>query len=72
MEDGTVSIFGLAFGVVASAPNGQADLLAGTTGVVRGIIGHKHVVTTALQTLGIGVAAANLLVGRLVTGWITG
>ena len=32
MEDGTVSIFGLVFGVSASAPNSLAVLLAGATG----------------------------------------
>ena len=32
MEDGTVSIFGLVFGVSAAAPNSSAVLLAGATG----------------------------------------
>jgi vacuolar iron transporter family protein len=43
-------------------------------GVGRGIIGHKNVIVTALQTLGIAAAAgvAGLLVGLLVTGQITG
>ena len=34
MEDGTVSIFGLVFGVAASAPDSRAVLLAGGTGAV--------------------------------------
>ncbi|HUI47189.1 MAG TPA: VIT1/CCC1 transporter family protein, partial [Acidimicrobiia bacterium] len=34
MEDGTVSIFGLVFGVAVSAPNAHAVLLAGATGAV--------------------------------------
>src|SRR5260221_4061213 len=34
MEDGTVSIFGLVFGVAASASTSQAGLLAGSTGAV--------------------------------------
>ena len=39
-------------------------------GVGRGLIGHKNVFVTALQTLGIAAAAAaaGLLVGLLVTG----
>jgi VIT1/CCC1 family predicted Fe2+/Mn2+ transporter len=39
-------------------------------GVGRGIIGHKNVVVTALQTLAIAAAAgvAGLLVGSLITG----
>ena len=43
-------------------------------GIGRGIIGHKNVVVTALQTLGIAAAAAvaGLLVGSLITGQITG
>jgi VIT1/CCC1 family predicted Fe2+/Mn2+ transporter len=43
-------------------------------GVGRGIIGHKNVVMTALQTLGIAAAAAiaGLLVGLLITGQIIG
>jgi VIT1/CCC1 family predicted Fe2+/Mn2+ transporter len=43
-------------------------------GVGRGIIGHKNVVVTALQTLAIGAAAggAGLLVGLLVTGQLGG
>ena len=43
-------------------------------GVGRGIIGHKNVVVTALQTLGIAAAAAiaGLLMGLLITGQITG
>jgi hypothetical protein len=34
MEDGTVSMFGLVFGVAASAPDSRAVLLAGGTGAV--------------------------------------
>src|ERR1700688_3130298 len=34
MEDGTVSIFGLVFGVAASATNSQTVLLAGATGAI--------------------------------------
>jgi VIT1/CCC1 family predicted Fe2+/Mn2+ transporter len=43
-------------------------------GVGRGIIGHKNVVVTAVQTLAIAAAAgaAGLLVGLLVSGRITG
>jgi len=43
-------------------------------GIGRGVIGHKNVVTTALQTLVIAAAAdaAGLLVGLLVTGQIRG
>ncbi|MBI1256391.1 MAG: hypothetical protein GC204_02870 [Chloroflexi bacterium] len=43
-------------------------------GVGRGIIGHRNVVVTAVQTLAIAAAAgtAGLLVGLLVTGQITG
>ena len=43
-------------------------------GIGRGIIGHKNVASTALQTLAIGAAAAaaGLLVGKLVTGQISG
>lgn len=38
MEDGTVSIFGLVFGVAASATNSQAVLLAGATGAVSAAV----------------------------------
>ena len=38
MEDGTVSIFGLVFGVAASAPNGHAVLLAGATGAAAAAV----------------------------------
>ena len=38
MEDGTVSIFGLVFGVAASASNSQAVLLAGATGAVSAAV----------------------------------
>src|SRR5271157_6050608 len=38
MEDGTVSIFGLAFGVAVSAPNSRAVLLAGGTGAVAAAV----------------------------------
>ncbi len=50
------------------------SLLLLLLGVGRGIIGHKNVVITALQTLAIGAAAAaaGLLVGLLVTGSIGG
>jgi len=43
-------------------------------GVGRGIIGHKNVVVTALQTLAIGAAAgvAGLLVGSLITRRLSG
>jgi VIT1/CCC1 family predicted Fe2+/Mn2+ transporter len=43
-------------------------------GVGRGIIGHKNVLVTSLQTLAIAAAAAvaGLLVGYLITGQITG
>jgi VIT1/CCC1 family predicted Fe2+/Mn2+ transporter len=43
-------------------------------GVGRGVIGHKNVVVTALQTLAIGAAAgiAGLLVGSLITGRLEG
>jgi vacuolar iron transporter family protein len=38
MEDGTVSIFGLVFGVAASAPNAHAVLLAGATGAAAAAV----------------------------------
>ena len=38
MEDGTVSIFGLVFGVAASATNSQTVLLAGATGAVSAAV----------------------------------
>jgi VIT1/CCC1 family predicted Fe2+/Mn2+ transporter len=38
MEDGTVSIFGLVFGVAASAPNAHTVLLAGATGAVAAAV----------------------------------
>ena len=38
MEDGTVSIFGLVFGVAASASNSQAVLLAGATGAIAAAV----------------------------------
>ncbi len=38
MEDGTVSIFGLVFGVAASATNSQVVLLAGATGAVSAAV----------------------------------
>jgi vacuolar iron transporter family protein len=38
MEDGTVSIFGLVFGVAAAAPNSHAVLLAGATGAVAAAV----------------------------------
>ena len=38
MEDGTVSIFGLVFGVAASAANSQAVLLAGATGAISAAV----------------------------------
>jgi vacuolar iron transporter family protein len=38
MEDGTVSIFGLVFGVAASAANSQTVLLAGATGAVSAAV----------------------------------
>jgi VIT family len=38
MEDGTVSIFGLVFGVAASAPDSRAVLLAGGTGAVAAAV----------------------------------
>ena len=38
MEDGTVSIFGLVFGVAVSAPNAHAVLLAGATGAVAAAV----------------------------------
>ena len=38
MEDGTVSIFGLVFGVAASAPNSQLVLLAGATGAISAAV----------------------------------
>jgi vacuolar iron transporter family protein len=43
-------------------------------GIGRGVIGHKNVVATALQTLAIAAAAAaaGLLVSLLVTGQISG
>ena len=49
-------------------------LLLSLLGVGRGILGHRKVVVTALQTLGIAAAAAvaGLLVGLLITGQITG
>jgi len=34
MKDGTVSIFGLVFGVASSAPSSSAVLLAGSTGAI--------------------------------------
>jgi len=38
MEDGTVSIFGLVFGVAASATNSQMVLLAGATGAIAAAV----------------------------------
>jgi vacuolar iron transporter family protein len=38
MEDGTVSIFGLVFGVAASAPDSNAVLLAGATGAAAAAV----------------------------------
>ncbi|HVM65183.1 MAG TPA: VIT1/CCC1 transporter family protein [Acidimicrobiales bacterium] len=38
MEDGTVSIFGLVFGVSASAPDSHAVLLAGATGAAAAAV----------------------------------
>jgi len=38
MEDGTVSIFGLVFGVAASATNSQLVLLAGATGAIAAAV----------------------------------
>ena len=38
MEDGTVSIFGLVFGVAASAPDAHTVLLAGATGAVAAAV----------------------------------
>ena len=38
MEDGTVSIFGLVFGVAAAAPDARAVLLAGGTGAVAAAV----------------------------------
>jgi VIT1/CCC1 family predicted Fe2+/Mn2+ transporter len=38
MEDGTVSIFGLVFGVAASAPGSHAVLLAGATGAAAAAV----------------------------------
>jgi len=38
MEDGTVSIFGLVFGVAVSAPDSRAVLLAGGTGAVAAAV----------------------------------
>jgi VIT1/CCC1 family predicted Fe2+/Mn2+ transporter len=38
MEDGTVSIFGLVFGVAASATNSQIVLLAGATGAISAAV----------------------------------
>lgn len=38
MEDGTVSIFGLVFGVAASASNNQTVLLAGATGATAAAV----------------------------------
>src|SRR6478609_382272 len=38
MEDGTVSIFGLVFGVAASAPDAHAVLLAGATGAAAAAV----------------------------------
>jgi VIT1/CCC1 family predicted Fe2+/Mn2+ transporter len=38
MEDGTVSIFGLVFGVAAAAPDSSAVLLAGATGAISAAV----------------------------------
>src|SRR5215471_9618368 len=38
MEDGTVSIFGLVFGVASAAPDSHAVLLAGGTGAVAAAV----------------------------------
>ena len=38
MEDGTISIFGLVFGVAASATNTQTVLLAGATGAISAAV----------------------------------
>src|ERR1700733_699464 len=38
MEDGAVSIFGLVFGVAASATNSQTVLLAGATGAISAAV----------------------------------
>ncbi len=51
-----------------------ATVLLLLLGIGRGVIGHKNVVATALQTLVIAAAAAaaGLLVSLLVTGQISG
>lgn len=38
MEDGTVSIFGLVFGVAVAAPDSRAVLLAGSTGAISAAV----------------------------------
>src|SRR5215469_1851120 len=38
MEDGTVSIFGLVFGVAAASPDSRAVLLAGGTGAISAAV----------------------------------
>src|SRR6516165_1389496 len=38
MEDGTVSIFGLVFGVAAAAPDSRTVLLAGETGAISAAV----------------------------------
>ncbi len=38
MEDGTVSIFGLVFGVAAASPDSRAVLLAGATGAISAAV----------------------------------
>ena len=85
MEDGTVSIFGLVFGVASSTSSSSVAFLPLETarlvsliitatlllllGVGRGLVGHRNVVLTALETLGIAAAAAlaSFLIGKLVT-----
>lgn len=82
MVDGTVSISDLFAAFVPVVP--FAFLSLGTArlvsliitatllillGVGRGLVGHRNIVLTALETLGIAAAAAlaDFLIGRLVT-----
>ena len=69
MEDGTVSIFGLVFGVGREHQRleGGGDLIV--LGIARARIGKRRMLSRTLQTLGIAAAAgvAGVLVGQLFT-----
>ena len=63
MEDGTVSIFGLVFGVAASASGSQAVLLAGATGAAAAAVSMMAGTYLDVETSQ-GQARAQLAQGR--------